>query len=126
MSTAAEHDDDKPFARIEAESRAEFARLYPNGVEPADPMPELTAKVSKAIDEHANGHEDEAADLFPGAPLNPADPHDAQLVQRLQNGDGRLHEIKLHVAKDGSHWAVRDFDAFSARVDAEEAADGGP
>jgi hypothetical protein len=106
--------------RIYADSRAYFERQHPNGVEPPDPMPELADKVDRAIDEHANGHEDDAAGLFPGVRLDQGNPRHAELINRLQRGAGKSHEIKLVIDKDGSHWAVRDFDASLKSTEQED------
>lgn len=115
------------WARIEAESRAHFERAHPNGVEPepmpeqpADPLAELADDVSHAIDEHTDAHEDEAHELFPGVRLNPSTPGGAELIARLQRGEGTPHAIKLHTEPDGSLWAVED---FYARLKRDEQAD---
>ena len=129
MSAHQEDQDSGEFTamvdRVNAESRAFFDRQHPNGVERPDPMPELADKVEKAIDEWANGHEDDAAQLFPAVRLDRTDPHHAGLIDRLQRGEGKPFEIKLEVDKDGSHWAARDVDAAVERMDAEERDAGG-
>lgn len=87
-------------------------------------MADLAYKVGVAVADHANPS-DELEDTFPGWPLDAR--RDADMIARLQRGEGRPHEVKLHTDAAGQHWAVHDFDAaMQARAAEDQAYDARP
>ena len=83
-------------------------------------MADLARKVGQAIDDHANPS-DESEATFPGWPLDAT--RDADLIARLQRGEGRAYQIRLQRDDGGKQWAVHDFAVSMDReVDALEQA----